>query len=318
MKLDDIYKTVEAWDKEIKKELSETASASINMSGDNAEDVIKLMNALKGAPQADSMDKMPVAIKKGPEMEPVDSMAKLRDLVKGPEQGPMDKPEPMDMKIPMKIDAEADEVVPEEEWDNSPDEDYKDANYMTKTLSGGSEQGVKKSYPKVAGGDNPMALEDEIRAELSAALAEKMQDVAETDCGCDTHENHDDCNDDCPPHSVNEAKEGKMPSKAECMKMCKDGMSKAEICKKYPDCDQDKLKEMIDGCMKEMKESVEEGKFKKTGKDGDGAFDESGCVGEMKKLKASGCAKHEMYDKVAEKYGCSKGQFEKLYASNCG
>ena len=26
-------------------------------------------------------------------------------------------------------------------------------------------------------------------------------------------------------------------------------------------------------------------------------------VGEMKKLKASGCAKHEMYDKVAEKYG---------------
>ena len=27
---------------------------------------------------------------------------------------------------------------------------------------------------------------------------------------------------------------------------------------------------------------------------------------------------HEMYNKVAEKYGCSKGQFEKLYASNCG
>ena len=118
------------------------------------------------------MDKMPVAIKKGPEMEPVDSMAKLRDLVKGPEQGPMDKPEPMDMKIPMKIDAEADEVVPEEEWDNSPDEDYKDANYMNKTLSGGSEQGVKKSYPKVAGGDNPMALADKIKEELNAVYKE--------------------------------------------------------------------------------------------------------------------------------------------------
>ena len=39
---------------------------------------------------------------------------------------------------------------------------------------------------------------------------------------------------------------------------------------------------------------------------------------EMKKLDASGCAKHEMYNKVAEKYGCSKGQFEKLYASHCG
>lgn len=316
MRLDDIYKKVEAWDKEIKKELSETASASINMSGDSAEDVIKLMNALKGEKQADSMDDMPVAIKKGPEMEPVDSMAKLRDLVKGPEQGPMNKDQ-MDMKIPMKVDDEVDQEVPEEEWDNAPDEDYKDTNYMTKTLSGGSEMGAKKSYPKVAGGDNPMALEDEIRAELSAALAEKMKDVAETDCGCDTHEDHEDCNDDCPPHSVNEAKEGKMPSKAHIMKMCKDGKSKKEICDMHPDCDQDKLKKMIDDCMKEMKESTNEAKFKKTGKEGDGSFDESGCVGEMKKLKASGCTKEEIKDKVTEKYGCSSEKFEKLYQSSC-
>lgn len=234
MKLDDIYKTVEAWDKEIKKELSETASASINMSGDNAEDVIKLMNALKGEKQADSMDKMPVAIKKGPEMEPVDSMAKLRDLVKGPEQGPMDKPEPMDMKIPMKIDAEADEVVPEEEWDNSPDEDYKDANYMNKTLSGGSEQGVKKSYPKVAGGDNPMALEDEIKSELKSRL--------------------------------------------EAMMAVKDEVTEAE----------------------------------------DKDFDESGCVGEMKKLNNSGCTKEEMKKKITAEYDCDSKKFEKLYASHCG
>ena len=174
MRLDDIYKKVEAWDKEIQKELSETASASINMSGDSAEDVIKLMNALKGEKQADSIDDMPTAIKKGPEMEPVDSMAKLRDLVKGPEQGPMDKPEPMDMKIPMKIgdEEEVDKEVPEEEWDNAPDEDYRDANYMNKTLSGGSEQGVKKSYPKVAGGDNPMALADKIKEELTTLYKE--------------------------------------------------------------------------------------------------------------------------------------------------
>ena len=118
---------------------------------------------------------------------------------------------------------------------------------------------------------------------------------------------------------VGEVKEeGKMPSKAHVMKMCKDGKTKAEICKMHPDCDQAKLKAMIDDCQKEKKESVAEGEFKKAGKDGDGSFDESGCVGEMKKLDASGCAKHEMYNKVAEKYGCSKGQFEKLYASNCG
>ena len=53
-----------------------------------------------------------------------------------------------------------------------------------------------------------------------------------------------------------EAAEGKMPSKAHIMKMWKDGKTQAEICKMHPDCDQGKLKDMIDDCMKEMKESV--------------------------------------------------------------
>ena len=57
--------------------------------------------------------------------------------------------------------------------------------------------------------------------------------------------------------SVSEAKHD-MPSKTECMKLCKDGKSKKQICDMYPDCDQDKLKAMIDDCMKEMKESVSE------------------------------------------------------------
>ena len=58
--------------------------------------------------------------------------------------------------------------------------------------------------------------------------------------------------------SVNEAKDGKMPSKAHVKKMCKDGMTKAEMCKMHPNCDQKKLKAMIDDCKKEMKESVTE------------------------------------------------------------
>ena len=58
---------------------------------------------------------------------------------------------------------------------------------------------------------------------------------------------------------VKEAKdEDKMPTKAHIMKMCKDGKSKAEICKMHPKCDQGKLKDMIDDCKKEMKESVNE------------------------------------------------------------
>tara|TARA_B100001287_G_C22632032_1_gene505666 strand:- start:582 stop:1406 length:825 start_codon:yes stop_codon:yes gene_type:complete len=272
------------------------------MSGDSAEDVIKLMNALKGEKQADSIDDMPVAIKKAPSMEPVDNMAKLRDLVKGPEQGPMD------MKIPMKVGDDVDQEVPEEEWDNAPDEDYKDTNYMNKTLSGGSEQGVKKSYPKVAGGDNPMALEDELRAELSAALAEKMKDVSEADCGCDTHEDHEDCDDDCPPHSVNEGKDGKMPSKAHIMKMCKDGKTKKEICDMHPNCDQGKLKDMVDQCFKEMKEdhkeSTNEAKYVAlpSGK-------------EVKKCHDDGMSKKEIMDKYKD---CDPKKMQELYASSCG
>jgi hypothetical protein len=46
-------------------------------------------------------------------------------------------------------------------------------------------------------------------------------------------------------------------------------------------------------------------------------YDESACVEDMVKLHASGCSKHEMYEKIKEKYGCSKSTFEGLYASNC-
>jgi len=42
--------------------------------------------------------------------------------------------------------------------------------------------------------------------------------------------------------------EGEMPSKAQVMALCKDGKSADEICAMYPDCDQEKLKAMIDGC----------------------------------------------------------------------
>jgi len=55
-----------------------------------------------------------------------------------------------------------------------------------------------------------------------------------------------------------EEKDEKMPSKAEVMKCCKDGMSASEICKKYPDCDQDKLKELCKDCKDDMKEKTDE------------------------------------------------------------
>ena len=224
-----------------------------------------------------------------------------------------------------------------DEWANSaPGEEAEDRGDMgdyEDNIRDGSDLHAKKPR-KAIRTVNP-ALEN-IKEDLYKMLAEKKKPDADGDGVPDWADKKPGKDDNAgkkkgskpkkgvvPPQfkkNVKEEKEseGKMPSKAHVMKMCKDGKTKAEICKMHPDCDQEKLKTMIDGCKKEMKESVAEGKFKKAGKDGDGSFDESGCVGEMKKLKASGCAKHEMYTKVAEKYGCSKGQFEKLYASNCG
>ena len=67
--------------------------------------------------------------------------------------------------------------------------------------------------------------------------------------------------------------------------------------------------------MKKAAKDKENKKVKEHGQDN--TFDEAGCVGEMKKLFASGCSKNEMLSKVKEKYGCGKEKFEKLYAANC-
>lgn len=62
---------------------------------------------------------------------------------------------------------------------------------------------------------------------------------------------------DMKESEVIEEAEDKMPSKSHIMKMCKDGKTKKEICDMHPDCDQGKLKKMIDDCMDEMKEKEE-------------------------------------------------------------
>ena len=91
--------------------------------------------------------------------------------------------------------------------------------------------------------DNPLESIDELD------LGEDVINVDETDA---------DVARDFADENVQEGTYEGMPSKADVMKCCKDGMSITEICKKYPDCDQDKLKEMCESCMSEMKESTNE------------------------------------------------------------
>ena len=212
MKLKDIYKKIDS--------LNEAVNMSISMSGETADDVATLMKMVK-----DAGGKPEIMAPMGPKMSPRDDIEKSLKVMDLP---PMPKKMPMDMEPGCE-----DEVAKEGEWDNAPDEKYQDTAYMQNDLAGGLNR-QKKSYPKVAGGDNPMALEDEIKSELKSRL--------------------------------------------EAMMAVKDEVTEAE----------------------------------------DKDFDESGCVGEMKKLNNSGCTKEEMKKKITAEYDCDSKKFEKLYASHCG
>lgn len=99
--------------------------------------------------------------------------------------------------------------------------------------------------------------------------------------------------------------EDDMPSKAQVMKCCKDGMSVSEICNKFPDCDQDKLKELCKDCKDALKqkdqvemseamsdvygstvseESEERVTYSKTKKDGDATVTVSANADSMEEL----------------------------------
>ena len=107
-----------------------------------------------------------------------------------------------------------DDEQKEGDYANSPDEEYSPASDVIK--SGNDLNKSKKSYPKVAGGDNPRALADRIKEELDALYAEyKGKDVV---------------------------KEGGVK---DMMQDVEEGMGKAEFAKKYPGQDYDKIKQDI-------------------------------------------------------------------------
>ena len=116
-------------------------------------------------------------------------------------------------------DAENDDTRVEGDYANSPDEEYSPASDVIK--SGNDLNKSKKSYPKVAGGDNPRALADRIKEELDALYTEyKGQDVV---------------------------KEGVK----DMIQDVEEGMSKAKFEKEYPGQDYDKIKQEIKDKAKE-------------------------------------------------------------------
>ena len=140
-----------------------TMSVNLNASGaDHVQDLINMMkNAGMGdaKPAADAM--MPMRM----------DMERLAAMMDEPGmEDPNEELEPIE-----------DEIDTEEGYDNEPDPEYQDHEYMTKDLSGGLNR-EKKAYAKAQDGDNAMAVE-EIKAKLMAALAEKQKGGDKDDDG---------------------------------------------------------------------------------------------------------------------------------------
>ena len=153
MNLKDIYKKIDS--------LNESVNMSISMSGETADDVATLMKMVKDA------GGKPEIVPSMPKMSPRDEIEKsikVMDMPPAPKDMDMD-----DLKL--RAGGCEDTEAKEGEWDNSPDEKYQDTAYMQNDLAGGLNR-QKKSYPKVAGGDNPMALEDE--KDLTASIKETL------------------------------------------------------------------------------------------------------------------------------------------------
>tara|TARA_B110000977_G_scaffold130346_1_gene166210 strand:+ start:507 stop:1172 length:666 start_codon:yes stop_codon:yes gene_type:complete len=160
-------------DQSMKKITNESASMNVSMTADNADQVAELMKLLKNAGMSDaapvsSMPSMGAAVPKQ------DNMADFINMVGGDDMEGSEKPCSVcgDVHEEMACSedtTESDEVVAE--WDNSPDEEYKDANYMLNDLAGGLNR-PKKAYTKAQDGDNAMAVES-IKDQLWAALTEK-------------------------------------------------------------------------------------------------------------------------------------------------
>lgn len=91
---------------------------------------------------------------------------------------PMNRHDDMKKMIALSSDTDMD-MDEEDEWDNSPEEEYSDHEKMTKDLSGGINR-QKKQFKAAQPGDNAMAMETEeletsIKEQLLQALSEKKK-----------------------------------------------------------------------------------------------------------------------------------------------
>ena len=139
---------------DMNKKVNEAASMNISMSGDNAGEVSELVSILRNAGMQDAK---PVT----PDMMP--PMAKTISMVDEPPM--MDKPEG-----PSPCGMGEDEVE-EAEWASSPDEEYKDNDYMHTDIAGG----LNRPKDKGALRAKDPAIHNEEVAKYKEQLAKDLQ-----------------------------------------------------------------------------------------------------------------------------------------------
>ena len=143
------------------KKVNEAASMNISMNGDNSAEVAELVALLRnaGMEKAEPVSDMPMYKDKHDDM-----VSKIQMM--DPEQGPMDSPSPCGM---------GEEDV-EEEWDNSPDEEYRDDDYMTRDIAGG----LNRPKPPGALRAKDPAIHNEDVDKYKSELRKGLEDLYKT------------------------------------------------------------------------------------------------------------------------------------------
>lgn len=120
------------------QKIDETVSFNMSMSGDTANDVADMFNRVMGLSTPPTLSPAPL-----PPLPPMAATIGKIDTI---------------AKKPM-MDADV-----EEKWENSPDEEYKDVDFMTKDAG---IQRKQKPGANTRQGDNPMAYESIARGLMS-------------------------------------------------------------------------------------------------------------------------------------------------------
>jgi hypothetical protein len=151
--------------KPIKKQITESTSVAINVTGDQPNDVLSVLDRIMGASS----------------MKPVTPDLKLDVPIKPvtPAMMPQKDNVPM-VKTLADVGAYADEAAAKyaadvgEEWKNKPEPTVTDSDYMLKDIAGGMNR-PKKQFKKEYPGDNPMSVNEEKIAEILMKQYEELK-----------------------------------------------------------------------------------------------------------------------------------------------